>query len=125
MYLKKLKTMFQEMVLAKDASKIPDYYHPEFLLYTNSSQMNYETFLKSHIEYYATPIQYAIAYDEETFLEQGDKLAGRMWITTSRPNEPSTELELILIVQFKEGKIYRVWELSYPDWSQLPAFLKP
>jgi hypothetical protein len=51
-----------------------------------------------------------------------DKIAGRVWITTSRPDEPPTKIEVILITQFKEGKIYRLWELTYPDWSQLPAF---
>jgi hypothetical protein len=29
---------------------------------------------------------------------------------------------VILIVQFKEGKIFRLWELTYPDWSKMAAF---
>ena len=84
--------------------------------------MDYETFLKSHQEHYATPIQYQVEYDEETLLEQGEKVAGRIWITTSRPNEPPKKIEVILIVPFKDNKIYRLWELTYPDWSKLAAF---
>jgi len=114
--------MFSEMVLKKDASVIPKYYHKDFLLYTNEVTMGYDNFLESHVKYYATPIKYEIQYDEETFLEQGDKIAGRVWITTSRPGEPSKKIEVILIAQYKDGKIYRVWELTYPDWSKLPAF---
>jgi hypothetical protein len=47
---------------------------------------------------------------------------GRIWITTSRPNEVPQKIEVILIAQFKNDKIYRLWELTYPDWSKLPAF---
>lgn len=122
MYLQKLKEMFSEMVLKKDASVIPTCYHKEFLLYTNEEMMGYDAFLESHEKYYATPIKYEIQYDEETLLEQGDKIAGRVWITTSRPNEAARKIEVILIAQYKDGKIYRLWELTYPDWSKLAAF---
>lgn len=122
MYIQKLKEMFSEMVLKKDAFVIPDYYHKDFLLYTNDETMGYDAFLESHVKYYATPIKYEIQYDEETFLEQGEKIAGRVWITTSRPNEPAKKIEVILITQYKDDKIYRLWELTYPDWSKLPAF---
>jgi hypothetical protein len=122
MSIKKLKEMFREMVIKKNASVISVYYHPDFLLYTNDQKIDYNDFLASHQQYYATPIQYSIEYDAETLFEQGDKVAARVWITTSRPNETSKKIEVILIAQFKNNKIYRVWELTYPDWSKLPAF---
>ncbi len=122
MLTERLKEMFYEMVVKKDPSKIPDYYDPEFLLYTNAGSMDYEAFLASHHKIYATPIEYEIEYDEETLLEEGDKMAGRIWITTRRPNEPKVRIEVMLIAQFRENRIYRIWELTYPDWSQLPAF---
>lgn len=75
MYIEKLKEMFNEMVIKKDASTIPIYYHPDFLLYTNEETMSYAAFLEFHEKCYTTPIQYAIEYDEETLLEQGGKVA--------------------------------------------------
>jgi hypothetical protein len=114
MLIVKLKEMFHEMVLRKDTSLIPYYYHPDFILYTNDQKTDYQAFLESHEKYYATPIKYEIEYDNETFLEQGDKIAGRVWITTTRPTETAKKIEVILI--------YRLWELTYPDWSKLPAF---
>lgn len=122
MYLKKLKEMFNEMVLLKNAALIPLYYHQDFLLYTNDQTTDYNTFLASHQKYYETPIQYSIEYDEETLLEHNDKVAGRIWITISMPNEPARKIEVMLIAQYKEHKIYRLWELTYPDWSKLPEF---
>lgn len=92
------------------------------LVYTNGQVINYASFLESHGTYYKTPIQYNIKYDDETFVIQDNRIACRMWITTSRPNESPKEIEVILISEYKEGKIYRLWELTYPDWSKLPAF---
>jgi hypothetical protein len=122
MYLQKLKQMFSEMVLKKDSAVISHYYHPEFLLYTNEEVMAYSDFVASHQKYFATPIKYEIQYDEETLVEQAEKIAARVWITTCMPDEPARKIEVILIAQYKDEKIYRLWELTYPDWSKLPAF---
>lgn len=122
MYIEKLKEMFDEMVIKKAPDRIPEFYHTAFIIYTNGREMDYETFLNSHLEYYSTPIQYEVVYDTETFLEEGEKIAGRVWITTTRPDEPPTKIEVMLVAQYKENKLYRLWELTYPDWSQLPAF---
>jgi hypothetical protein len=122
MYLEKLKDMFNQMVLKKNASLIPFYYHEGFLLYTNDIQTNYTEFLESHQKYYATAIQYQVEYDEETLLEQDERVAARVWITTTKPGESAKRIEVILIAQYKQDKIYRLWELTYPDWSKLAEF---
>jgi len=124
MTIKLMKEMFEKMVIKKDASLISQYYHYEFLLTTNGEKVDYEKFLKDHETYYKTDIQYKIEYEEETLLESKNKVAGRIWITTKRPDEPANKLEVMLIAEYREGKIYRLWELVYPDWKQLPAFKK-
>ncbi|KTD20663.1 hypothetical protein [Legionella londiniensis] len=122
MSIQKMKEMFREMVISKNAALIPYYYHQEFLLYTNEQVTNYDEFLRSHQKYYATDIQYNVAYDEEAWVEQGNKLAGRVFITTSTKDTPPQKIEVILIAHYREDKLYRLWELTYPDWSKLPAF---
>jgi hypothetical protein len=122
MSIETMKRMFREMVEGKDASLTPKFYHPDFKLYTNGQVWDYSRFHESHLEVYQTPIQYKVAYDEETLFESGDRVAGRVFITTSRPGESPKEIEVVLIAQFKEGKFYRLWELTWPDWSQLEAF---
>lgn len=117
MYISLLKEMFEKMTVGKNAALIPEYYHPDFLLYTNEQVMGYADFLSAHQEIYATPITYSLSYDEETFIEKGEKVAGRMWITLEKPDKAPQKLEIILIAQFKEKKIHRLWELTYPDWS--------
>lgn len=110
------------MVEAKDATLIPKYYHPEFICYTNGEEIAYPSFLSSHEEYYATSIQYQIEFEEKTLVEKDNKVAGRVWITITPPGGSPQKLEVILIGEYLENKLYRLWELTYPDWSSLPAF---
>lgn len=121
-YTNLLKEMFTEMVEQKKANLIPYYYHRDLMVYTNGKEFDYEAFFETHQEIYETPIEYEIAYNDETFVEDGEKVAGIVYITTSRPDEEPKEIEVILIVEYKDNKIYRVWELTWPDWSKLPAF---
>lgn len=117
-----LKEMFHEMVEKKNADLISKYYHPDFLLYTNGKEMTYSEMDALHKDIYKTSIQYKVEYDEETIVEEKDRIAGRVYITTKRQNEEARKIEVFLIGKYVDGKIHRIWELTYPDWSNLPAF---
>lgn len=116
--------MFSEMVIKKDASVIPKYYHKDLAVYTNGTVIDYKHFLNSHIIYYKSSIEYAVKYQEDSFIEEKDKIAARLWITITKPQEPTKEVEVILIAQYKDGKIHKVWELTYPDWRHMSHFKK-
>lgn len=118
----RLIEMFERMVLAKDATLLEQYYDPDFQLVTNGTTQNYAEFAAGHETVYATAIRYDIRYDDAAWVEQADRVAGRVWITTTRPGEQPTEIEAILIATFRNGRIHRLWELTWPDWSQLKAF---
>ncbi len=122
MYLELLKEMFSEMVEKKDASLIPKYYHQAFELYANGQTHDYAYFLDFHEKVYQSNIQYKVSYDEKTFMEHDEKVAARVFFVISKPNEPVKELEVILICEFKDNKIFKIWELCYPDWSKMPEF---
>ena len=123
MYINKLKEMFDKMTVCKDPSVISYYHHPDFVLYTNDLTMTYDAYVQSLQDIYKTPIEFEVGYDEETLLEQGERVAGRVWITTTMPGEAPKKIEVMLIAQYKDGKIFRIWELTYPDWSKMDAFL--
>jgi hypothetical protein len=117
-----LQEMFSEMVIKKDASLIPHYYHPDFLLETNGKKQDYEAFAQGHDTVYATPIRYEVRYDPDSWVEGAERVAVRVWIKTQRPDEDAVEFEVVLIATYVAGKIYRLWELTWPDWSQAKAF---
>ena len=113
-----LERMFTEMVLAKDATKTATYYDREFILYSNGKEMGYDEYHSFHEKVYPTPIQYSVRYDDDTFVESGDRLAGRVFITTKMPDEAPKEIEVMLVAKYRDGKLLRLWELTWPDWTQ-------
>ena len=94
------------------------------LLTTNGQVQDYRAFAAGHERVYATDINYAIRYDEQAWVAGGDRVAGRMWITTKCPDEDPTTMEVIFIATFADDRIHRLWELTWPDWSALKAFEK-
>ncbi|MBA3535826.1 MAG: hypothetical protein H0T84_04340 [Tatlockia sp.] len=116
--------MFEKVTVEKNERAIPLYYDKDFELYSNGKKIGYDAFLKMHRDIYKTSIQYKVRYDEKTFFEQGNRVAGRLFITTEKPKESAREIEVILIAEYKDSKLYRLWELTYPDWSKMKAFEK-
>ena len=52
---------------------------------SNGITQGYEAFRTGHETVYATGISYAVEYDDESWVEADDRVAVRLWITTSRP----------------------------------------
>ena len=121
-HLTLLKEMFKKVTLEKNDQAISLYYDKEFELYSNGQKMDFDTFLKMHRQIYKTSIQYKVRYDDKTFVEEGNRVAARLFITTKKPNQLAQEIEVILIAEYKNEKLYRLWELTYPDWSKTKAF---
>jgi SnoaL-like domain len=117
-----LREMFDKMVVDKNADLAERYYHPDFVMYSDGLRQDFAEFRASHRDIYATPISYAIEYDEQAWVEAPDKVAGRVWITTARPGERPTRIEVVLIAAFRDGRIHRVWETTWPSWRSVSAF---
>ncbi|OBJ59983.1 nuclear transport factor 2 family protein [Mycobacterium sp. 1423905.2] len=116
-----LKEMFDRMVVAKNADLVERYYDPDFVMHSDGLTQDFAEFHDSHRAVYATAITYAVEYDEQAWVQAADKVAGRVWITTSRPGEDSTRIEVVLIVAYRDGKIHRVWETTWPSWRGVAA----
>jgi hypothetical protein len=116
-----LREMFTHMVITKDPDAIPRYYHPEFVMFSDGVSQEYAAFEASHRGVYASEIAYAVEYDEDAWVEAADRVAARLWITTSRPGEEPTRIEVVLIATFRDGRIHRVWETTWPSWRDVAA----
>ena len=114
--------MFTDMVEATDASRVDTYFDPAFRLHTNGAEQDLTAFRAGHERVYATGIRYAVAYDDEAWVEAGDRLGGRLWITVTPPGRPPSRIEVVFVALFRDGRILRLWELTSPDWSRLEAF---
>jgi hypothetical protein len=116
------REMFEQMVIAKDADLIAHYYHPDFVMFSDGLSQDFAEFAASHRGVYETSIGYAIEYDEEAWVETADRVAGRIWITTARPDEAPTRIEIVVIAAYRDGKIHRIWETTWPSWRSVAAF---
>ena len=118
----RMREMFTRMVEAKDASLVDTYYDPDFRLSTNGQEQDLAAFRAGHERVYPTAITYEVEYDEDSWVESGNRIAGRMWITTQRPDEPAHRIEVVLVAGYRQGRILWVKELTWPDWSRLAEF---
>ncbi|OBJ88486.1 hypothetical protein A5656_06080 [Mycobacterium gordonae] len=116
-----LREMFERMVVAKNGDLIEHYFHPDFVMCSDGLTQGFTEFRDSHRKLYATSIAYAVEYDEEAWVEAADRVAGRVWITTSRPGEEPTRIEVVLIAAYRDGRIHRVWETTWPSWRNVDA----
>ncbi|MGE3287300.1 MAG: nuclear transport factor 2 family protein [Pseudonocardia sp.] len=118
----RMREMFTRMVEAKDASLVDAFYDPDFVLTTNGQAQDLAAFRAGHERVYPTAITYRVEYDEASWVESGDRLAARMWITTQRPGGPPRRIEVVLVAQYRAGRLLRLHELTWPDWSNLAEF---
>lgn len=109
------------MVVAKNADLIEHYYDPDFVLHSDGLSQKFAEFRDSHRKLYGTAIGYAVEYDEQAWVEAADKVAARVWITTSRPGEEATRIEVVLIAAYRDGRIHRIWETTWPSWRDVAA----
>ena len=117
-----IREMFEKMVVAKNAELFEHYYHPDFVMTSDGLTQNFEEFADSHRTVYASEITYAVEYDDDAWVEAADRVAGRVWITTTRPGETPNRIEVILIATFRDNRIHRVWETTWPSWRNVEAF---
>ncbi|GAB24518.1 hypothetical protein GOPIP_069_00230 [Gordonia polyisoprenivorans NBRC 16320 = JCM 10675] len=117
-----MREMFTRMVEAKNISMVDKYYDRDFILVTNGQTQDYDAFHAGHARVYSTRITYSVRYDDEAWVEDSDRLAGRLWITTKRPDEAATDIEVMFVATFRGRRIHRLWELTWPDWSSMKAF---
>jgi len=120
--LKKFMQMIEDTTIAKDISAIPCYYHPEFVMHSYGKTENFEEFISSHQKMFSGLTTYKFRYDEETFVENGDKIALRLWVNICQPSKAPQELEVLIIAKYKDGKIYRMWEMAYPEYNVTDFF---
>ena len=110
------------MVEAKDPAQVDTSYDPEFRLTTDGVTQDLDAFRAGHERVHPTEIGHAVAYDDDAWVEAGDRLAGRLSMTTTRPGTPPRSIEVVFVAVFRDDCLLRPWELAWPDRSGPDAF---
>lgn len=116
-----LREMFDRMVVAKNAELIEHYYDPDFLMYSDGLSQSFAKFRDSHRKLLRHGDQLRGRIRRARMGRGPDKVAGRVWITTSRPGEEPTRIEVVLIAAYRNGRIHRIWETTWPSWRNVAA----
>ena len=117
-----LVEMFDRMVVAKDKAAIPRYYDPEFVMVSNGITAGVRG-VPTATRRCTTP-RSRMRWSTTTSPGSRPTTGSRSASGSPRPDRASLprRLELVLIAAYREGRILRVWELTWPNWADLPAF---
>jgi ketosteroid isomerase-like protein len=109
-----VKNMFTEFSEGLDLSKLDKFYSRDFMLESNTIKYNYQAFKKLETNIYGSLKSLKVTYQD--IFASGNKVAARVQITLTRKNGTSNHFYVYLIARVNNGKIDRLWELTYPTW---------
>jgi len=118
----RMREMFSRMVEAKDASLVDTYYDPDFRMITNGQEQTWRSSGRATRGSIRRRSPTGWSTTTTAGVESGNRLAARVWITVQRPGERATRIEVVLVAEYRDGKLLWLKEVTWPDWSRLSAF---
>jgi acyl-CoA synthetase (AMP-forming)/AMP-acid ligase II len=91
------------------------YYDPDFLLTVNGLSQDLAAFRAEHDRVQRTGITFAVTYDEDSWVEGQDCIAGRIWITTHPASGRAARIEVLFVAACRSGRLLRLTALNRPD----------
>jgi fatty-acyl-CoA synthase len=111
----RMREIVTRMVEAESSSLLDAYYDPDFLLTVNGRSQDLAAFRAEHERVQRTGITFAATYDEDSWVEGQDGLAGRIWITTHRACGQAVRIEALFVAAYRSGRLLRLTALTWPD----------
>lgn len=111
-----VKNMFHEFAEKKDISKLDQYYSKNFVLESNGQRFSYQQYKDLEGGIYKTLKSLKVTHYYDIFASQ-NKVAARMSIKLVLKNGKQHEFQVMMIALIKNHKIAKLWELTYPTWS--------
>lgn len=117
-----VKDMFSQVSEARDMSKFDQFYSKDFVLVSNNKTYDYENYKKGQEDIFKVLQSLKVLSYDDIFAEN-DKVVSRMSIKLTKKTGETHIFYLIAIIHVKDNKIDRVWEITYPTWSdKLPSW---
>ena len=98
-----MREVVTRMVEAGNTSLHDAYYDPDFLLTVNGRSQDLAAFRAEHDRVQRTGITFAVTYDEDSWVEGQDCLAGRIWITTHSACGRAARIEVLFVAAYRSG----------------------
>ncbi|MDI1452136.1 nuclear transport factor 2 family protein [Polyangium sp. 6x1] len=110
-----VREMFSEFASKLDASKLDLYHTPDFEMFSNDVHWDRRTYDEYHRKAFRERKALRVHYHD--IFGQGDRVAARVDITLVSLDDTETTVQVMLIAQISDGKIRRLWELTFPHWQ--------
>ena len=111
----RMREIVTRMAEAENTSLHDAYYDPDFLLTVNGQSQGLAAFRAEHDRVQRTGITFAVTYDEDSWVEAQDSLAGRTWITTHSACGRAARIEVLFVAAYRSGRLLRLTALTRPD----------
>lgn len=98
-----------------DAAILDELLTPDFQMFSNDVQWDFQTFKDYHIESYKSRKSIEVTYHD--IFCSNDRVAARVTIDLADNTDTKKQFEVILIVQTAGNRIHRLWEVTFPSWS--------
>lgn len=106
---------FLESASKLDAGAIDQQLTPDFEMFSNDVHWDFQTYKDYHVESYKT--RKAITFDYQDIFSSKDRVAARVNITLTNPDNSTKEFQVMLIAQITGDRISKLWELTFPHWA--------
>lgn len=111
-----VKNMFSEFAEKLDVNKFDEYYSKDFILESNNQTYDAQAYKNLEQKIYKTLTSLKVTNYKDIFVA-GDKVVSRMTIKLTHKDGKANEFDVILIALIKDNKINKIWEITYPSWS--------
>jgi predicted ester cyclase len=98
-----------------DPHAVDHQFTDDFEMFSNDVHWDLQTYKQYHVESYENRKQ--IQVDILDIFGQADRVAGRVSITLMDLQDNKREFQVMFIAQIKDGRVFRLWELTYPHWN--------
>jgi hypothetical protein len=120
-----LAALLDRVITHHDPDLIREQLDPAFQLWCNGKVYGRESFVERVSEALAASQAYAVDYDDRTWVNQYDRAAVHLWVSSAPASAEASDSEALVIVTIQDGRLHQAWVLAWPDRPQLHRPLAP
>lgn len=111
-----VKKMFSDFAEKRDINTLDQYYSKTFVLISNHKNYDYSVYKRQQRDIFQKLKSLQVLSYDDIFAKD-NKVVSRMTIRLIMKNGDAHTFYVIFIALIHDKKIVRLWEITYPSWS--------
>lgn len=109
--------MFRDLTEKMDIDALNNYFSKDFMLYSNQANMDYGLLKKQLQDAFRVHRSIKVKQPINDIVAKDDRVIMHFTLIATDKAGYQKEIETMAIFQIQDGKIVRLWELTYPEWD--------